>query len=288
MRSRTSSSVRRCLLGAALLFAGAALPRAAHAQNVVDARRLYDLGMRLALSARADSAMDAFLRAGAVAKASGDQAMEMAAARGRADVWLVLRGCADSAIHILREANERAPAGDRSAADALIRVLAARGDVNAARAVLVKAYTDVEGVGRTITRESIAFLRGRASNERAEGHESAALSTYNEALAIATRLHAGDENDSLGVHARGEVTNENAWVLFDLAQLRATAKSPSIRSVRESRRIMDQLLPAWSVVDDPATTRFPTVRLGDRLLLRAEQCRIDGTACPVPKPVGGC
>lgn len=252
------------------------------------ARRQFDDAIRLAVAGKGDSAMVAFSRAGQTATATGDQALAIAAARGRADVWVVFRGCADSGVRILREAQQSAPPGDRSAADALVRLLASYGDLPGARAVLVAAYSDVDGVGRTITRESIAFLRGRAANERAGGHESAALSTYNEALAIAMRLHEGDARDTANVHAVGEVTTENAWVLFDLAQLRATAKSPSIRSIRESQRLMRMLLSAWSVVDDPATMRFPTVRLEDRLILRAEQCRLDGTSCPVPKPAGKC
>jgi hypothetical protein len=274
-------------LGVLAIVAGVSLPALGRAQDAT-ARRQFDAGIRFAVAGRGDSAMLAFTNAERVATSSGDQAMAIASARGRADVWLVFRGCADSAVRILRDALRTAPPGDRSAADALVRLLAASGDVAAARAVLVAAYSDVDGVGRTITRESIAFLRGRAANERAGGHESAALSTYNEALAIAVRLHEGDARDTAGVHAVGDVTAENAWVLFDLAQLRATAKSPSIRSVRESQRLMRLLLAAWPTVDDPATMRFPAVRLEDRLILRAEQCKLDGTSCPVPKPAGTC
>jgi len=265
----------------------AAVASAARAQDA-SARRPLDEGLRLALAAQADSALLAFSRAAASARSAGDQITETAAERGRADVWLVLRGCADSAVRILRQANAAAAPGDRSAADALIRLLASRGEVAEARRVLVAAYSDVERVGQTITRESVAFLLGRAANERAGGQESAALSTYHEALAIAARLHEGDEHDPLDVHAKGEVTSENAWALFDLAQLRANAKSPSVRSARESRRLMEQLVAAWSVVDARASIQFPVVRLGDRFLLRAEQCRLEGKACPPPKPVGGC
>jgi hypothetical protein len=114
------------------------------------------------------------------------------------------------------------------------------------------------------------------------------MSTLSEALLIAERLHAGDAKDTAGVHAVGEVTSENAWVLFDLAQLRANAKSPSVRSARESTRLMGLLTAAWDVVDDARATPFPTVRLGDRLILRAEVCRRAGNSCPVPKPSPGC
>ncbi|MBL0171837.1 MAG: hypothetical protein IPP90_14160 [Gemmatimonadaceae bacterium] len=264
------------------------VPRVAATQIPQDARHWFEEGKRTGLIGHADSSLLYFTRAWTDAKSSGAEAMTVAAARGRADVWLVLRGCADSAVRILRDAQASAPPGDRSAAEALVRLLASRGDVPAARAALVAAYADVGGVGRTITRESIAYLRGRAVVERAGGQESAALSTYNEALIIATRLHEGDANDTTDIHASGEVTSENAWVLFDLAQLRAHAKSPSIASARESARVMGLLLAAWDVVDDPGATPFPTVRLGDRLVLRAEQCRRAGTSCPVPKPPKGC
>ncbi len=287
MTTFARSCPRRLRLATAVAILGAANPHTAHAQDGAT-RRQFDDAMRLAMAAQTDSALQAFTRVAAAARGSGEQVLELAAMRGRADVWLVLRGCADSAVRILREAQSAAAPGDRSAADALIRLLAERGDVAGARATLVAAYSDVEKVGHTITRESVAFLLGRAANERAGGHESAALSTYHEALAIAARLHEGDEGDSLNVHAKGEVTSENAWVLFDLAQLRATAKSPSIRSARETRRIMEQLVSAWSVVDARASSQFPVVRLGDRFLLRAEQCRLDGKACPPPKPTGGC
>ncbi len=280
-----SRSLRHALVVGCVIVLSAGRPLTLSAQ---EARRHFDEANRIAIAGKADSAMLTFTRAGQAATASGDQALTIAAARGRADVWVVLRGCPDSGVRILREAQQAAAPGDRSAADALVRLLAANGDLPGARAALVAAYSDVDGVGRSITRESIAFLRGRAVNERAGGHESAALSTYNEALAIAMRLHEGDAKDPANPHAVGDVTTENAWVLFDLAQLRATAKSPSIRSIRESQRLMRMLVGAWSVVDDPAATQFPTVRLDGRLILRAEQCRLDGTSCPVPKPAGKC
>ncbi len=259
-----------------------------HAVQAQEARAQFQEALQAALDANADHAARLFAQVGQTAATTGEQAIEVAAARGRADVWLVLRGCADSAVRILREANAKAATGDRSAADALVRLLAARGDVAGAQAALVAAYSDVDGVGRTITRESVEYMLGRAATERAEGHESAALSTYNEALTIAMRLHDGDAGDAANVHAMGEVNSENAWVLFDLAQLRLHAKSPSIRSAREAKRIYDQLIPAWSTVDKPAASPFPIIRLGDRLLLQAEACQRNGTACPVPRPKGGC
>lgn len=273
-----------------LIFGFAALlaPIIASAQPPQTARHWFEEGKRTGLALSADSSLMHFTRAMNEARASGDEAMATAAARGRADVWLSLRNCPDSALRILRDAQATAAPGDRSVAEALVRLLASRGDVAGARATLVAAYSDVGGVGRTITRESVTYLRGRGVVEQADGHESAALSTYNEALMIAARLHDGDAGDTSNVHAVGEVTSENAWVLFNLAQLRAHAKSPAIASQRESTRLMGLLLAAWSVVDDPRATPFPTARLGDRLILRAEQCRRAGSPCPVPKPPRGC
>ncbi len=252
------------------------------------ARHWFEEGKRTGIAGNADSSLQHFTRAANEARAGGDEALAVAAARGRADVWLSLRNCPDSARRILLAAAATAAPGDRSTADALVRLLASRGAVTSARATLVAAYADIDGVGRTITRESVAYLRGRAVVEHAGGHEAAALSTFNEALMIATRLHEGDARVNSDVHALGEATSENAWVLFDLAQLRARAKSPSIASARESARLMGLLLAAWNIVDDPGATPFPTVRLGDRLILRAEQCRRAGTSCPVPKPARGC
>jgi hypothetical protein len=202
-------------------------------------------------------------------------------------VWLTLRGCPDSALRILRDAAASADPGDRSAADALVQLLAANGDAAGARTALVVAYADASGASGAITSGRVAFLRGNAAIERAEGHESAALSTLNEAIAIADRLHQVEARDPRDTHALGEVTRENAWLIYDLAQLRAQAKSPGIHSARESARLMSLLLAAWSVVDDLATSS-PTVRLRDRLVLRAERCRVDGTSCPLPTPTPAC
>jgi hypothetical protein len=191
----------------------------------------------------------------------------------------------DSATKILRAASEDAEPGDRTAADALVRLLAARGDDGGARATLVAAYTGSST--RAVTRETVNFLAGNAAIERAQGHESAALSTLNEAIGIADRVHLSDPQ-GLRDHAVGDVTRENAWLIFDLAQLRAQAKSPSIRSLRESARLMAMVLAAWADVDDVATSPRPVTRIGDRLILRAERCRMGGTSCPVPVSSPSC
>lgn len=247
------------------------------------ARVAFRAGRALALAGKPDSAIAVFAAVGTMALASGDQAMSIAAARATADVYLVYRSCADSAVHILRDAVAAAQPGDRSAADALVRVLSGRGDATGARAVLVKAYADVPSVGRNITRESVTFLQGMAAVERAAKHEDAAFTALSSALQISTRMHELDVRDS-APHVSGNVTAENAWVLFDLAQLRLHAKSAGVASVTAGTRLMDQLATAWPTVDDPETVRFPTSRIGDRLLLLARECAKNGTSCPVPKP----
>ncbi len=254
---------------------------AGHAQPA--ARVTFLDGRRLAIEAKGDSAMAAFQRSASEANAIGDRATESAALRGLADSWTVFRGCADSTERVLQQALSTSSAGDRAAADAMVRLLASRGQIARARSALVKAYADVPGVGRQVTRESITFLQGMAAVDRFDGHEAAALSSLTSALQLAVRLHEGDEKDS-STHAVGAVTEENVWVLYELAQLRLHAKSPSIRSAREGARILDQLLEAWAIVAEQESKEFPVIRIADRLQLRALRCTRNGTACPVPVP----
>ncbi len=276
-------NARRCTLTGALALLGlTAAGRPLLAQDPA-ALAAFQEGRRLALESQPDSAIAAYRRAAAAATQSGDRAMASAAARGLADVYLVHRACGDSALRLLRDAVAASAVGDRSAADALVRLLASRGDATGARSVLVKAYEDTPAVGRQITRESVTFLQGMAAVERAGGHESAALATLNSALQIAVRLHEGDEKDASD-HAVGAVTAENVWVLYDLSQLRTSAKSPAIASARESARIMDQLVEAWPTVTTPGQNQFPVTRLGDRLVVQAATCAKAGSSCPVPKP----
>lgn len=251
-----------------------------------EAVTLWRAGRALALRGQVDSALRTLEQAGSAARTSGDLATEQATRRGRADLWM-LRGCADSASRILREAVTAASPGDRSSADALVRLLASRKAVAEARAVLVKAYSDVPSVGSNITRESVTFLQGMATVEMAGGQESAAMATLNSALAIAVRLHEGDVKDR-SEHAVGEITDENAWLMFDLAQLRRTAKSPGIVSPREHARIMGNLVKAWPTLDVLPDDGFPITRFADRLVLRRALCAADGSECPAPIVAKGC
>ena len=274
----------RALMAAAVM-ASATATRELVAQPG-EAVALWRAGRALALRGQVDSSLRVLEQARTTARAAGDVATEQAAIRGRADLWM-LHGCADSATRILREAVTSAPPGDRSSADALVRLLASRKSVAEARSALVKAYSDVPSVGSNITRESITFLQGMASVELAGGQESAALSTLNSALAIAVRLHEGDVKER-SEHAVGEITDENAWLMFDLAELRRTAKSTAIRSPREHARIMGNLVKAWPTLDVLPDDGFPITRFADRLTMKAALCAIDGTPCPVPIVAKGC
>ena len=168
------SSRRRHILLYTLGVATASPLVSAGAQDET-ARIAWHEGRRLAIAGLADSALAQYAKAGSAAKSIGDQAIGTAVQRGIADIYLVYRGCADSAQRILSDAAATAAPGDRSAADALVRLLAARGNIALARTTLVTAYDDVPSVGRLIQRESITFLQGMATIERYSGHEAAAL-----------------------------------------------------------------------------------------------------------------
>ena len=254
--------------------------------QTADAASLWRTGRTLALRGQVDSALRTLKLAGAAARTAGDYATEQATMRGRADLWM-LRGCADSASQILHDAVASASPGDRSSADALVRLLSSRKAVAEARSVLVKAYSDVPSVGSNITRESVTFLQGMSVVELAAGQESAALSRLNSALAIAVRLHEGDVKER-SEHAVGEITDENAWLMFDLAQVRRTAKSSGILSPREHARLMSVLVKAWPTLDVLPDDGFPITRFADRLVIRKALCAADGSECPAPSVAKGC
>lgn len=278
-------ALARALLVAALGASGAGAGPL-EAQRATDAVALWRQARAMAARGQLDSAQRALDGAATAARAAGDRATEQATMRGRADLWQ-LRGCADSAIRILRDAVAAAAPGDRASADALVRLLAGRAAVAEARTVLVQSYRDVPSVGRTITGESVRFLQGMAAVELAGGQESAALSTLNSALAVAVRLHEGDVKDRTE-HAAGEVTAENAWLLFDLAQLRRSAKSPGIRSPREQARLMGLLTDAWPPLEALPDDGPPVTRLADRLTMAAALCAAARGPCPAPVVTKGC
>lgn len=275
---------RRTLLIAAVVVANG-MAGVLPAQSS-DAVVRWRAGRDLALRGQVDSALRTLEQAGAGARTAGDLATEHATRRGRADLWM-LRGCVDSASRILREAVTAAVPGDRSSADAFVRLLSSQQAVAEARTVLVKAYGDVPSVGRSITRESVTFLQGMAAVELAGGQESAAMATLTSALAIAVRLHDGNMT-ARREHAVGDLTVENGWLLFDLAQLRRTAKSTGIHSPREHARIMDNLVKGWPTLDVRPDDGVPITRFADRLAMRAALCAADGSACPAPVVAKGC
>ena len=275
---------RRTLLIAAVVVANG-MAGVLPAQSS-DAVVRWRAGRDLALRGQVDSALRTLEQAGAGARTAGDLATEHATRRGRADLWM-LRGCVDSASRILREAVTAAVPGDRSSADAFVRLLASQQAVAEARTVLVKAYGDVPSVGRSITRASGTILQGMAAVELAGGQESAAMATLTAALAIAVRLHDGNMT-ARREHAVGDLTVENGWLLFDLAQLRRTAKSTGIHSPREHARIMDNLVKGWPTLDVRPDDGVPITRFADRLAMRAALCAADGSACPAPVVAKGC
>ena len=275
---------RRTLLIAAVVVANG-MAGVLPAQSS-DAVVRWRAGRDLALRGQVDSALRTLEQAGAGARTAGDLATEQATRRGRADLWM-LRGCVDSASRILREAVTDALPGDRSSADAFVRLLSSQRAVAEARTVLVKAYGDVPSVGRSITRESVTFLQGMAAVELAGGQESAAMATLTSALAIAVRLHEGDVT-ARREHAVGDLTVANGWLLFDLAQLRRTAKSTGIQSLREHARIMANLVKGWPTLDVLPDDGVPITRFADRLVMRAALCAADGSACPAPVVAKGC
>jgi tetratricopeptide (TPR) repeat protein len=264
--SRLMHDVRSVLLlaGVLVLVSG----RAASAQNDVGLRS-FRAARALALRGQTDEAIATFTRAAQEARASDDKAIHIASLRGLADLLSTKRPCTDSAERVLRTALAASETGDRSSADALVRLLASRGKGAEAQRVLVAAYSDVPSLGRAITKESMRYLQGQAAVELAEGHEAAALSALNQALAIAARLHRGDVSDTVAKPS-GAVDDVNAWVMFDLAMLRLRARSPSIRQPKTGASILDMLLEAPAgVLDGSDDEPYPVTRLADRLLLQA-------------------
>jgi hypothetical protein len=214
------------------------------------------------------TALFLFLKAAKEAAAKDDKPIQVAALRGAADLLSLKRPCTDSAERVLRTAVQVAEPGDRSAADALVRLLAAQGKSKDAMSTLVAAYSDVPSLGKAITRESMQFLQGQAAVEFAGGHEAAALAALNQALVIAARLKQGDTSDSVA-KPTGAVDEVNAWVMYDLAMLRMNAKSASVRGTATGTAILRQLLASQQLLDGSDDTPHPITRLLDRITLGA-------------------
>ena len=270
---QTNSRVRLMawLMASALAGGVSTLSTGAAAQNPASpdaaAVRTYRSARSMALQGQRDEALAGFLRAADEAKRGDDKAIMIASMRGAADLMAMQRPCTERAETTLRAAVAAADPGDRSAADALVRLLASRGNANGARTVLVAAYSDVPSLGRAITKESMRYLQGLAAVEFAGGHESATLGALQQSLAIAARLHHGDVGDTIA-RPSGVVDAVNAWVLYDIAQLRLTAKSAAVRNLRMGASIMDLLLATpTALLDGGDDESYPVTRIGDRLAI---------------------
>lgn len=266
----------RLVVPAFVLGAISFMAAPASAQDDDDlARRHWRTARMLAVQGRADSALAHYAEARRHAEKDGDQSMVAATLVGAAQVHAVHIGCNDSATILFREALRRSGPGDRLAADAFVRYLAATGKVAEAQQVLADAYQGVEGLGRAITRESMTWYQGTAAIQRARGQEPAALATLNSALEIAARLRTGDVSDSVA-KPTGEVDPVNYWVMYDLAQLRLNARSRSVANTDAGTKIMDALVNAGAGFDERDELPIPVSRLLDTLTLQAHQCAMQG------------
>jgi len=266
---------------ATLLF----LPVSIQAQDDEElARRAWQSARHQALEGHADSALALFAIARQRAQTAGDLRMVSAALTGAAQVHAVYIGCADSTLTLFRRAVAVAEPGDRQAADALVRFLAAQGDVSGAQQLLNEAYASVEGLGRAITRESLNWYQGMAAIQRASGKEAAALASLNSALAVAARLKAGDVSDTVA-KPTGDVDQINYWIMYDVAQLRLNAKAPGVRIPATGKKLMDAVVTAGIGLDERDDIVVPVARLFDTLVLRAHQCVMNGgKQCRTPAP----
>lgn len=261
--------MRPSQLALGLLFAGSFLLPATGSAQGDPMWRAFRAARSLALGGQVAAAKLAFAASATEARSQGEKAVLTASLRAAADLFSLDRPCTDVPERTLREAVAAADVGDRTAADALVRLLASRGNTAGARTVLLDAYGNVPALGRAITRESLHYLQGQAAIESAEGHESAALSALNQALAIAARLRAGDVSDTVA-RPSGSVDAENAWVLFDLAQLRLHARSADIRVPKSGMSIMSLLASAAPrLLEGGDEAPYPLTRLADRLAILA-------------------
>jgi hypothetical protein len=281
-RGHTRGLTRGLTLGLALSLAGAT-PAVAQPDGADGFFRLAIqtvLGPTMAGPAKDSTALALFHKAAELAKAKDDKAIQVASLRGAADLLSAKVPCTDSAERVLRTAMTVAESGDRSAADALVRMLSRQGRTKDAMATLVAAYSDVPSLGRAITRESMNFLQGQAAVQFAEGSEAAALTTLNQALVIAARLKQGDTSDSVAKPS-GMVDDVNAWVMYDLAMLRAHAKSASVRQRETATAILNQLLANMALMNGSDGDPHPVTRLTDRMQVGAgvmDPWRICGAA----------
>ena len=277
IRSRTAIVAQSIAL---LLIAPSMISAQAGGEDEA-ARRAWTAARGLALAGRADSALAQYQRAAVNAERAGDSRMVAAALVGAAQVHAVHVGCNDSATVLFRQAVAKSEAGDRVAADAFVRYLATKGQTAEAQKVLNEAYASTEGLGRSITRESLNWYQGMAAIQRGSGQEAAALASLTSALNIAARLRAGDVSDTVA-KPTGEVDPINYWVVYDVAQLRLNAKARAVANPATGKKLMDALVTAGIGLDERDELVIPVARLFDTLTLRTHQCRMNGGTCASP------
>jgi len=251
---------------------------AVHAQQPLEpGETAWREGQALALRGEADSALSAYARALDLGRRDRDPGLASAARLGMAEVYDVWRRCADSAEVAYREAVRLAEPGDLSATDGFVRWLAAQRRTREARELLQRSYAPID-VPRTIKRESIAYLLGDASIQRAAGNHSAALSALTRAREIADRLAVGDVDSA---SANG-LNATNYWVLHDLASLRLDPRAGAARSTSVGNALRAEVDGSTSVSDTGGVPRFTAARLSDRV---ARARRLCGTGpCDTPPP----
>lgn len=234
-------------------------------------------GQALAMRGEADSALAAYTRALDMARRDRDPGLASAARLGMAEVYDVWRRCTDSAEVAYREAVRLAEPGDFLATDGFVRWLASQRRTREALELLQRSYASID-VPSTIKRESIAYLLGEASIQRAASNHAAALSTLTRAREIADRLAVGDVESA---SANG-VNATNYWVLHDLASLRLDPRAGGARNTSVGDALRTDVDSTSGVSDTGGVPRFTTARLADRV---ARARRLCGTgACETPPP----
>ena len=272
---------------AVIAFSGIAVA-ATHATAQSETERgeiAWKSGTTFALQGNADSALASFDAARRIALTVKDSSLLSAALRGAADVQAVYMGCADSSVVLLRSANAASIQGDRTAGQLLVRRLAVLGKIDEARQVHTALYADIKDeVPRSISRESITYLTGQAAIQRAAGQHVVALATLKQALTIANRLANGDDTAKAAAMPVTEITSQNYWVVYEIADLMLTSKTRGVMSATEGKTLMDAVANATDDPEEGNERRFAAFRLADRLALKAWRCTMNGEKCPVPPP----
>lgn len=268
--------------GAPVLVALALLtvpsPHPVHAQTPSDGERAWQSAQAHALAGRADAALAAYGEALRLARQDRDNDLASAARLGMAEIWDVWRRCQDSARAAYEDAVRLAPEGEYAAADAFVIWLARNGYTREARALHARTYAPVEyDLPRTITRESVNFLLGMAAIQLSNESAGGALTSLEDALVVANRLAAGDDEERIA--NGGGVTAHNYWVLHDLAQLQLERGHSTYRPAA-GRTLLAKVDAARAVSDNGGNPRFSVGRLADRVARERRRCTSSTCALP--------